>query len=62
MRSGSHLVGERLTNPQASMMDAARSRIEGTRTDKSLRKVPIDASFPDYLVRNQDRFRQLLDA
>jgi beta-1,4-mannosyl-glycoprotein beta-1,4-N-acetylglucosaminyltransferase len=62
MRSGSHVFGERVTNPDATMMDAARSRIESARSDAALRKVPLDASFPDYLVRNQERFRHLLDS
>jgi hypothetical protein len=62
MRSGSHVIGERAADPEATMMDAAERRIEAARSDKSLRKTPIDDSFPGYLVGNQDRFRHLLDA
>jgi hypothetical protein len=55
-------IGPRAADPEATMMDAAERRIEAARSDKSLRKTPIDDSFPGYLVGNQDRFRHLLDA
>ncbi len=62
LRSGSHVIGERSTNPKASMMAEAERRLAGAHTDSDLRKVPLDETFPSFLLQNQDRFRELLAA
>jgi len=60
LRSGSHMIGERSTNPKATMMAEATRRVAAAHTDKDLAKVALDGTFPAFLLQNQDRFRDLV--
>ena len=62
LRSGSHVIGERSTNPKASMVAEAERRLAAADKDPDLRKVPLDETFPAFLLQNQDRFRDLVAA
>lgn len=57
LRSNSAVVTERLEEPDRDFVDISAKRIENARHDTSLRKVPLDNSFPAYLLENRGRYR-----
>jgi beta-1,4-mannosyl-glycoprotein beta-1,4-N-acetylglucosaminyltransferase len=60
LRSGAHLIGERRHDPEARMITEAVKRVAAAKSDKSLRRVMVDTSFPAFLFQNQEKFYHLL--
>jgi beta-1,4-mannosyl-glycoprotein beta-1,4-N-acetylglucosaminyltransferase len=60
LSSNSQIVRERRREPGRDFTEIAAARIENARFDSSLKQVPLDDSFPAYLVANRGRYRHLL--
>jgi beta-1,4-mannosyl-glycoprotein beta-1,4-N-acetylglucosaminyltransferase len=60
LRSFSHVEPERRASPASSMIEVAADRIEQALQDNRDQVVPIDDSFPSYIVSNPDRFRPFI--
>lgn len=56
----SHIVEERVQDPDATMAQVAARMMLHARSDPSIRQVAIDASFPRHLAANQERFAHLI--
>jgi beta-1,4-mannosyl-glycoprotein beta-1,4-N-acetylglucosaminyltransferase len=60
LASFSHIVRDRHENPDWNLHEAAAARIEAARSDRKLKIVGLDETFPAFLVENQARYRHML--
>lgn len=60
LSSNSQIIRERRRDPSRDFTEIAAARLESAGFDNKLKKVPLDSTFPRFLIENQARFRHLL--
>jgi beta-1,4-mannosyl-glycoprotein beta-1,4-N-acetylglucosaminyltransferase len=59
LSSNSAALPEHANDPMRDFAGIAADRIADAQTDTTIRKVPLDDSFPAYLLENRSRYRRL---